>query len=154
MKKILILTFILYSTNLIGQVSNQLSEDSTDIYVYSFKQYCKTIKKTYTNTKSIYVWGKTFYSRVLPESILDIKIERINDQLLRKLCNKNKYIFITEVIPLLNENNTFYVGIIPFKVTANKKGFNFENQGGINFNYSFNKETGDFTFIDYKVETH
>jgi hypothetical protein len=135
---------------LVGQVSNQLSEDSTDIYVFSFIEYCKAIKKHHTNTKSIYIWGKTFYSRVLPESVLDIKIERINDKLLHKLCNKKKYIFITEVIPLLNENNNFYVGIIPFKVTESKKGFNFENQGGINFNYSFNKDTGKFTFINSK----
>ncbi len=142
---------IICSNGAFGQITNQLKSDSSDIYVHAFNQYCKQLNNHSPNANTIYVEQGKFYSHLLPDKVNNLEIRRLGNEDILKACRNGRYKYITVIIPLRNKNDVFYIGIISFKVFAKKKQFHYVNEGGLNFNYSFNKETGEFTFIDYKV---
>lgn len=146
--KFSIVLFIIWSNVAFGQITNQLKSDSSDIYVHAFNKYCEQLSNFMPNTKTVYIEENKFYSNLLPNKVKSLEIVKLSSKDILNTCRKGKYIYLTAIIPMRNKNDIFYVGIIPFKVYAKKKRFNFINEGGINFNYSFNKEMGQFTFID------
>lgn len=143
-----ILFLICCSSTVFGQITNQLKSDSSDIYIHAFNQYCEQVIKYSSNVSTIYVEKGKFYCHLLPDKVKDLEIKKVSNEDILKACKHGVHKYITVIIPLLNRNNIFYVGIIPFKVFAEKKRLHYVNEGGTNFNYSFNNETGQFVFID------
>jgi hypothetical protein len=146
--KINVLLLTLWSNLVFGQLTNQLKSDSSDIYVHAFNQYCEQIIKYSPSITTIYIEQGKFYSHILPLKVKNLEIKKLSSKNILKVCRNGKYKYITAIIPLRNKNDVFYVGIIPFKVFAKKKKIHYVNEGGINFNYSINKETWQFGFIN------
>ena len=144
----------IWSNVAFGQITNQLKSDSSDIYVHAFRKYCEQSNNYSSDTNTIYIEQGKFYSHLLPDRVKNLEIKSLSNKDILKACRNGRHKYITVIIPLRNKNNVFYIGIIPFKVFAKKKILHYINEGGFNFNYSFNKETGEFAFIDYKIETH
>lgn len=141
---------VIFSNVAFGQITNQLKSDSSDIYVHAFNQYCEQVIKYTPDVNTIYVEEGKFYSHLLPNSVKSLEVRKLSVKEILRFCRKGRYKYITVMYPVLNKSDTFYVGIIPFKVFAKKKRFHYVNEGGINFNYSFDSQTGQFTFIDSK----
>lgn len=149
MKKLLGILFILsFSNSLYAQLTNEFNGDSTDIYVHTFGEYCKQVKAMSPSLKKLYIRSHGFYTKILPSSYLDISINRLTDKELSRLCRKNKYVFVSEMIVLRTKNNGFYITVIPFKVHKSRKGFEFVNNGALNFNYIFDFEKSTFHLQD------
>lgn len=148
--RLFILPLIIWSNVVFGQITNQLKSDSSDIYVHAFNQYCQQVIKDLPEVNVIYVEQGKFYSHLLPNKIKNLEIKRVSKTDIVKMCKNGNHVYITEITPLLTKNDVFYVGIIPFKVHVKKKQFNYVNEGGINYNYLFHKETGQFEFINSK----
>lgn len=146
MRKILSYLFIFYSTTVFAQYKNELKSESTDIYVHAFGEYSKQISITSPSVKRLYIRDHSFYSSTLPARYQNIDIQRVSDKDISNLCRKNKYVFVTEMIVLRTNNKSFYITIIPFKAHKKGKGFEFINDGGLNFNYVFNSEKSLFYF--------
>lgn len=145
--KLLTLFFSLCTITTFGQVTNQLKTDSTDIYVDAFNRYCEQIIKYSPNIESIQVEEGKFFSYLLSDKVKDLSIKKVSRKDIKKMSKWGRSTEIIEIVPLRNDENMFYITIITFRVTKNKKQFIYSNQGGIRFNYSFNPKTGEYTFM-------
>ena len=150
MKKILIIAFLFVSSHLQAQFTNELRRDSTDIYIHSFLDVCKYVKKYHPNIKTIFMREGNFYSNILPSSVDDLTVKMIDKHEITKKTKGDRFMYITEVFPIRTEGNIFKVGIIAFRVSRHKKIFHYVNYGGIEYFYKFDSDTGTFKYLNSK----
>lgn len=143
---ILILTFATFSVK--GQISNQLTSSNSDIYIYSLKKYIEISGRSLNNRKQIFMKSDAFNSHILPNKINDVEIVKLNNKELKKLIKKKKIEYLTSINPVTSKKDTFSVSIVNYKVSYKRRIFHYVNEGGINFNYLIDCETGLYTYID------
>jgi hypothetical protein len=129
-----------FSNNVIGQESFSTEKaDSSNIYFQSLK----IISDAYVQNgyEKIFV-EENLITRGLPEKCQGLAIKYVNSVAINKLTRKGKTLSLHRFIPLRLKGGEFFVNIIRFEVSRNKKNYKYVNKGGnkLIFEYDCDKE--------------
>jgi len=109
-------------------------------FLYALREYCKTLDPAIT--KIVYVEKEHFIGDSWPEEIDGFQIEYLDTkEKYKRAIKKNKgSIIAVGIRPLNFRDGNFYVSVIPFLVTYEKRKIVFSNGGGWNIYFDYDPE--------------
>ncbi|MEM8507087.1 MAG: hypothetical protein AAF717_04620 [Bacteroidota bacterium] len=146
-KKLLFLFILLIGGFAFSQtIFDTEKRDSTNIYYHSLKKMSELAGSSIADNGIIYVEKNLFTDR-LPDTVLDLKIEYLNQaELIEKMKKKGEKIFLIRIVPLRIEKGTFFINVIPFNAYYYKKNLELVNSGGLKAEYKFDEEVNGLVF--------
>jgi hypothetical protein len=142
---IILLSFCAYSANA-QNATNTKSSDSKNIY---YQALIKHIENSDNNEQTVIV-EKNLFTDPLPKTMGSRTIEYLDGYQIRRHLKSKEEIIVIKVIPLQVDNGLFFVTIIPFKVTKEKKQLHYANSGGDEVVFTFDSNSNEFIFKEFK----
>jgi hypothetical protein len=124
-----------------AQANNTESQDTTNVYIQSFRLFCEYVEKYFPDTKEILLEENALTTKGMPAQVGDLDIRQINQRDLKAEIKKKSVIYLTRIVPLRMKDGEFFINIIPFEVTYEKKNLHLVNGGAFVVNYKYDCET-------------
>ena len=120
-----------------------------NVYLYSLKEYCASLGSS--KTKIVYVKRESFIGDSWPKKINNFEIQYLTDDEYKKVIEENRgNITLVGISPLEFRRDNFYVAIIPFSATYQKKIVHLANGGGLTVNFQYDNEKKGLVFKSKK----
>ncbi|HNL06289.1 MAG TPA: hypothetical protein PKH93_01875 [Chitinophagales bacterium] len=127
---LLLLPFTGYTQNSFNTEKN----DSTNIYYFVIKEFCK-IHANYGDT--LFIEKERMNISNLPNNISGVIIKYLDIGDISHLTTKRKTIKLYRIIPLRFEESGFFINIIQFDVSRKRKSLFYHNRDGKSFHFKY-----------------
>jgi len=130
---------------------NTEANDSSNIYLFSLTKYCEYLDNSGNKESTVYVEKDDIFTNDLPNRIKSHEIRYFEMIEVKNYLKGKKGIILVRIIPLRVKANDFFVNVIPFSVSYDKKKFHFINGGGLGVKFQFDQGTNGLIYKSVEI---